>query len=96
MVVQDGGPEQLVNETIRVDPGHLHAPSGLCTAIVGDIATRRGRLLVAPLQGSFATIQRTRLDTAEHGRCLGRGYGRAARRQAERDTRKQIDQKYRQ
>lgn len=56
MVVQVGGPEQLVNETIRVDPSHLHAPSGLCTAIIGDTATRCGRLLVAPFQGSFAAI----------------------------------------
>jgi len=78
MVIQIGGPEQLVNETIWVDPGHLHAPGGLSAAIVSDTATRRGRLLVTPLQGSFAAIQRTGLDTAEHGRCLGRGYGRAA------------------
>lgn len=48
MVFKVGCFEQLVNETIRVHPGHLHAASSLCTAVVSDVTANDHRLLVAP------------------------------------------------
>lgn len=82
MIVQVGGLEQLVDETVRVYPGFEHAGGGLREAVIGHAPCRQGRLLVAPLQRRFAAVQRTGLDAAEHGRRLARGgHGRAARRE---------------
>jgi len=94
MIVQVSCPEQLVNKTVWVDPGHLHTPGGLCATIVGDAAARRDRLLITPLKSSLAAIQRTGLHATEYRRRLGCRYRRATRRQTKKNMWKQINKKY--
>lgn len=87
MIFQVGGSEQLVDQTIRVYPGHLHATGGFRATVVSDTAAtpRDGGLFVSPLKRCLAAVQRSGFDATEHGRRLRRGYGRTTGRQAARE-----------